>query len=82
MKIYTLEEARLMHSIGITMRCINTRLPHFINQKSIVMQSPSKMSAVDNEGRLYSDINIQNFCDQWVIHDEHSTSNSSPKNRV
>lgn len=77
MKIYSLNEAILMHSLGITMRCINTRLPHFINQKSIVMQSPSKMSAVDNEGRLYSDINIHNFCDQWEIYHEDQGSNTS-----
>lgn len=59
-----------MHSLGITMRCINSRLPRFINEKSIVMHTHSKMQAIDNEGRLYSDINIQNFCNQWVIADD------------
>ena len=77
MKIYSLNEARLMHSIGVPMKCINTRLPGFINKTSIRMTSASKMAAKDHEGRLYSDIPIQNFCNQWVIADEDQGSNTS-----
>lgn len=70
MKTYTLEEARLMHSIGIRMRCINAKLPIFVNSKSIVMQDKDHICCEDMKGRPYAYIGINEHCNQWVIADD------------
>ena len=70
MKIYTLEEARLMHSIGIRMRCINAKLPIFVNSKSIVMQDKNHIYCEDMKGRPFAYIGINEHCNKWVIADD------------
>ena len=72
MKIYSLNEARLMHSLGIRMRCINaTRLPSFINQDRIFMISTTRMICEDTDGkRSFSDLTIRDEYTAWVIADD------------
>ena len=79
MKIYSLNEARLMHNLGIRMRCINaTRLPSFINQDRIFMTSTTRMICEDTDGkRSFSDLTIRDEYTAWVIADENQGSNTS-----
>ena len=72
MKIYSLNEARLMHSLGIRMRCINaTRLPSFINQDRIFMISTTRMICEDTDGkRSFNDLTIRDEYTAWVIADD------------
>ena len=72
MKIYSLNEARLMYSLGIRMRCINaTRLPSFVNQDRLFMTSTTRMLCEDTTGkRFYSDLLIRDEYTAWVIADD------------
>ena len=72
MKIYSLNEARLMHSLGIRMRCINaTRLPSFINQDRIFMISTTRMICEDTDSkRSFSNLTIRDEYTAWVIADD------------
>ena len=72
MKKYSLYEARLMHNLGIRMRCINaTRLPSFVNQDRIFMTSTTRMLCEDTDGkRVYSDLLIRDEYTAWVIADD------------
>ena len=72
MKVYTLEEARLMHSIGIRMRCISaSKLPSFINQNRVFMVSPTHMKCEDTKGnKFYHDLFIRDSYSEWVIADD------------
>lgn len=69
MKIYSLNEARLMHSLGIHMRCINaTRLPSFVNQDRVFMMSSMEIECEDNDGtRHYSGLKLRDSYTAWVI---------------
>ena len=72
MKIYSLNEARLMHNLGIRMRCINaTRLQSFVNQDRIFMTSTTRMICEDTKGkRFYSELLIRDEYTAWVIADD------------
>ena len=79
MKIYSLNEARLMHNLGIRMRCINaTRLPSFVNQDRVFMTSAARMICEDTNGkRVYSDLLIRDEYSAWVVADENQRSSTS-----
>lgn len=70
MKIYTLEEARLMHSIGIRMRCLGRGIPSFIDPKTMLMASTEKMECYDFNGTPYGNIKICPSHCMWEIADD------------
>ena len=72
MKVYSLNEARLMHSLGIRMRCINaTRLPSFINQERIFMMYHKEIECEDTNGiKHYNGLILPDAYTEWVIADD------------
>lgn len=71
MKTYSLEEARLMHSIGIRMRCLGRGIPSFIDPKSMLMVTTKTMECFDFEGRPYRNISIFPSHCIWEIANEY-----------
>lgn len=69
MKVYTLEEARLMHSIGIRMRCISD-FPYFIKPASILMEDVDHICCVDTRGYTFDSIKINEDHNRWVKADD------------
>lgn len=70
MKTYTLEEARLMHSIGIRMRCLGRGIPSFINPKTVLMVTTETMECTDYDGTFYGKIGIYPSHCIWEIADD------------
>lgn len=67
MKTYTLEEARLMHSIGIRMRCLGRGIPSFIDPKTTLMVTHNTMECTEFNGTYYGDIKIHPSHCMWEI---------------
>lgn len=70
MKTYTLEEARLMHSIGIRMRCLGRGIPSFINPKTMLMVTTETMECYAYDGTFYGDIRIYPSHCIWEMADD------------
>lgn len=69
MKIYNLNEAIMMHNIGIRMCCVNGAFPSFINPASIIMWDKDYIYCEGTDNTPYF-IGITEQYSQWKIADD------------